>query len=1101
MPLDLITVPTVRDALSALRYAGPFRDSPLLGLDLVTQRLRAEQLADTRQGRAWALGRCLEDAVDDRLRRLRGVQPGASHVVVTADDELATLRQDLLSGSTERLDLALVHWRYLSPAHLTAQAVSHALGVTDRTLRNRLARGTERLTEALRQLEVASARELAASADLTLAERVIVDEDAPPRGVIELLGELQALVSQHQATIRITPEQLTAVARYPAAELIAYRLGRVAEWSLPRYRLDSRFVELSLLVDLGEESQSGRWQAREERFTDLRHVLAEVREPAVVLLGPPGSGKSTLLRRLELDLARDALGPGDPEVAAPLTFLVSLNQYRPASPKADPPAPREWLAERWAARYPKLPTLAEIAAQRPVVYLLDGLNEMPHRSADDYRARIALWKQFLLESVTAESGHRVVIACRGLDYSAPLSTPAMRVPQVQIEPLGDERVQDFLRCYSPANAASLWAELAGARVLEAVRWPFFLRLLVEDASETGRVAPDLAALFTAFVRRALVREIERHSPHLQPGVLMDARDYERVVSGRGWRNPYELPERGELFPGLATLAYGMQQASAEGEMSQVRIGYDAALGLVGGRDAVGVIRAGEDLGLLDEDRAADEVMFQHQLVQEYFAGRRLARASRPELVAAPWRIADVRPELRDVLERVPISETLPSLPQTGWEETTILSVTMAREPEPVLRELVSHNVVVAGRAARITAVQNRLSARFLDDLRWKLVGRSRDPDADLRARIEAGLALGWLGDPRFERRVGPFGEYLLPPLVTVPAAVYPIGDDEPIKSLEGFTIDHMPRHTLAIGPYRIGQFPVTNAEYGSFIAAGGYDDERWWTTVAGRDWRRGIGTAAAMHLGVRYWVAAYRAEPALMEDFKATGHWDDAMYERALRRVAMSETELTEHLHDLYPEVRHTEPRYWRHSRFNNPLQPVVGVSWFEAHAYCTWLGAQAGVEVQLPSEVEWEAAARGTAGRLYAYGDASDALGGNVAETRVRRTTPVGVFVHGDTPEGVSDLAGNVSSWTRSLFDVEEAALWEDVKPKFGYPYDPNDGREDPEVPLQALRIDRGGRWDGASHFARAAARSTNMPGSRPDSLGFRVVVPAAAVSGGRKQ
>ncbi len=354
------------------------------------------------------------------------------------------------------------------------------------------------------------------------------------------------------------------------------------------------------------------------------------------------------------------------------------------------------------------------------------------------------------------------------------------------------------------------------------------------------------------------------------------------------------------------------------------------------------------------------------------------------MVTAPWRVAEIQPGLREILETLPAAETLPALSTTGWEETTILAAAMVREPEPFLRAVMAHNLVVAGRAARLPTVQPKLSAAFLDELRWALVGRSRDPEADLRARIDAGLALGWLGDPRFVRRVGPHGEYLVPPLMAIAGGVYPIGEDEAIEFVGGTTTAHIPRHDVEIAPFRIGQFPVTNAEYACFLAAGGYEDEHWWDTAAGRDWRRGIGTAAGTHSNVRYWVAKFRAEPELMDELRVTGQWDEELYERGLRRVAMTDEELTAHLHELYPEQRFTEPRFWRDERFNDPLQPVVGVCWYEARAYCTWLAAQTGPAMRLPTEVEWEAAARGREGRAYAYGDAFDPLKGNTVETRV---------------------------------------------------------------------------------------------------------------------
>ena len=126
--------------------------------------------------------------------------------------------------------------------------------------------------------------------------------------------------------------------------------------------------------------------------------------------------------------------------------------------------------------------------------------------------------------MAGEPGNRVVFSCRSLDYSAPLSTPRLRVPQVQLEPLTDEQVRDFLDRYSPGNAEALWAAIDGTAHLEAVRSPFFLRLLVDQVEATGEIDGGLAALFTGFVRQALRREVERDNPLFEPGELLDRRD-------------------------------------------------------------------------------------------------------------------------------------------------------------------------------------------------------------------------------------------------------------------------------------------------------------------------------------------------------------------------------------------------------------------------------------------------------------------------------------------------------------------------------------------------------------------------------------------------
>ena len=165
-------------------------------------------------------------------------------------------------------------------------------------------------------------------------------------------------------------------------------------------------------------------------------------------------------------------------------------------------------------------------------------------------------------------------------------------------------------------------------------------------------------------------------------------------------------------------------------------------------------------------------------------------------------------------------------------------------------------------------------------------------------------------------------------------------------------------------------------------------------------------------------------------------------------------------------------PATWNDDAFNNPAQPVVGISWYEARAYCAWLSAQTGQSYRPPTEAEWEAAARGRAGRRYAYGDDFDAARCNTFETHVRRTTPIGVFPGGATPEGLVDMTGNSWDWTSSLY-----------RP---YPYEIHDGREDPAA--EDRRVVRGGSWDFARSLARAAFRLVYAPDFRVSSLGFRV-------------
>jgi len=912
------------------------------------------------------------------------------------------------------------------------------------------------------------------------------------RSVAETLEALHAVIRGDAATVVLTTDQVRRAAQHRPADLTEHRLGRIAEWSQPRYRLDGRFVALTLLVDQGEESAAGRWAARQERYDGLGAVLAAVPEPALVVLGPPGSGKSTLLRHLELDAAVAALRRKAP--ADTVSFFVQLNQFKPVRSGEDVPAPGDWLAARWAERNPRLPPLEALLAEGRMLLLLDGLNEMPAASEREFLTLVEGWKDWLVRLLDVWPGNRVVFSCRGLDYSAPLSTTALRVPQVQIEALSDDQVRAFLRLYSPVRGEAIWSAVAGTPQLEALRAPFFLALLVDQVEATGDLARDRAGLFTGFVRQALKREVERDNPLFAMEELLATRDLRRIALWQ-WRNAYELPERGALMPRLSGLAFGMQAAMGGGEASQTRVAYDTVLDLVGDPHARDIVRAGVAISVLDEDPAADEVLYRHQLLQEYFAARVLARAPRAELVAAPWRAADIRPGVAELLRALPPGETLPALRQTGWEETTVLAAAMAEKPEPFLEAVMAANLVVAGRAAAQPTVRARLGAAFVDRLSWALVARSRDPEVDLRHRIACGLAVGELGDPRFPRRDGPHGAYLEPPLVAIPAGTYPIGEDGPLAwsvlDVQGTTRAHVPRHAVALEGFAIGRFHVTNAEFACFVAAGGYDDERWWTTGDARRWRRAELGNEGLRANDRIWRQRFLEEPGLFEAMEAEGRFptEDAL-ERWRRNIALDDAAFEAAIAAHWKPERPSEPRFWRDPRFDRPTQPVVGICWYEARAYCAWLGAQMGCVVRLPTEVEWEAAARGPEGRCYPWGDAWDPVRANTNELRLRRTSPVGVFVEGDSVFGVSDMAGNATVWTSSLFGTADAA---DDEPVFAYPYDPADGREDAHAPNTVCRVLRGGEWSYVQGNARSAYRGSNMADVRLDVTGVRVVVERA--------
>jgi formylglycine-generating enzyme required for sulfatase activity len=163
---------------------------------------------------------------------------------------------------------------------------------------------------------------------------------------------------------------------------------------------------------------------------------------------------------------------------------------------------------------------------------------------------------------------------------------------------------------------------------------------------------------------------------------------------------------------------------------------------------------------------------------------------------------------------------------------------------------------------------------------------------------------------------------------------------------------------------------------------------------------------------------------------------------------------------------------------------PVVQVSWDDALAYCQWLAKVTGRSYRLPTEAEWEKAARGTDGRIYPWGNEWDAKRCNTNESGPGDTTPVEAYPQGASPYGVLDMAGNVWEWTSTLWGKDRE------KPDFKYPYQAADGRENLAAGTDALRVLRGGSWDYDRVVVRCAARDWVVPVIRDDVYGFRLLL-----------
>ena len=239
----------------------------------------------------------------------------------------------------------------------------------------------------------------------------------------------------------------------------------------------------------------------------------------------------------------------------------------------------------------------------------------------------------------------------------------------------------------------------------------------------------------------------------------------------------------------------------------------------------------------------------------------------------------------------------------------------------------------------------------------------------------------------------------------------------------------LPQHRLYLPDFYIAKTPVTNEQYQAFTRATGYQtvaEERGWSWVwCDNDWQTVSGA-----------------------------NW------RHPQGPASDIVDKTDH--------------------------PVVQMSHQDAVAFCRWLSLETDRPFRLPSEAEWEKAARGDDGRIYPWGNRWDSGHCNTGESGIGDTTPVTAYPVGASPYKVLDLIGNVWEWTASLWGEQM------IKPSFGYPYNATDGREDMTAGDGVYRILRGGSWYYLSDLARCAVRYWYSRDRRIALFGFRVAVSA---------
>lgn len=219
-----------------------------------------------------------------------------------------------------------------------------------------------------------------------------------------------------------------------------------------------------------------------------------------------------------------------------------------------------------------------------------------------------------------------------------------------------------------------------------------------------------------------------------------------------------------------------------------------------------------------------------------------------------------------------------------------------------------------------------------------------------------------------------------------------------------------PPRLMQTAEFQIAHAPVTVSQYAVFIDSKAIKEKQWWSEE-GVDWLSG-----------------------------KTDGWG-----REDRRV----------------------PDGWE-AQLKKPFRPITGVTAYEAEAYCKWLGEMKNKSIRLPTEVEWEYAARGDDARPFPWGESFDVSFTNIAEGEFLDAVDAGSKPNDISPFGLMDMCGNVQQWTSSEYT-----------PVQGEP-----------VPPGPLRVARGGSFNDTVFGARTSYRRGYPPGFFYPFLGFRIVV-----------
>jgi formylglycine-generating enzyme required for sulfatase activity len=708
----------------------------------------------------------------------------------------------------------------------------------------------------------------------------------------------------------------------------------------------------------------------------------------LVLLGEPGAGKSMVLRYLALLLALRIQGhavdlpPGWDAATPPVPIFCPLGTVaellRTTHPDPDQvlwQAIGNVLDGKQGIRNGLRDHLKDAIRRGGVLLLFDGLDELP-TSYDNPREQIARAIRRFAETVGSQI--TIVVTCRVLPYQTAgnWNLPADEGWVVRtLQPLAFGQVRQFVQQWYHELAGSFDepAEERAERLITA------LHRTTNDRIQKLIESPLLLTMLAILHYNCNELPDERVEVYEQcVELLLDRWEPRRTpgVQREGLLAQVAIPDLKleQLREELHKLALQAQEQPPAGDGRGMLDRYMLTGRLV---DFFSRLRCPDPLakvevfvdGLVQEAGllqapADDRYAFPHLTFQEYLAACGLAnRADMVNAAYGYWTGTD----------------------SNRWREVLLLFVGRLRQQGslsveqyavPWLERLIAPKLGKQRKDPLQRARDAALAARSYQELGGQRALASTQ--IDVEAKVEAPLRTA-IVDLLEMAHSG----VALDDRVTAAQVLGDLGDDPRLLDpATGTSPDGRYWCPIDAGPFWYGddrkeklqqvsityhfdiaRYPLTNAEYACFVETGGYEQQEWWTE---QGWQ---------------WIQ----------------------------------------------QRQHTQPERFASEGYNNPSQPVVGVSWYEAAAFCHWLTAQGHnqgwlsneEEIRLPTWLEWERAARHTDQRSYPWGEEEPtAEHANYTETGIERPSPVGCFPTGAAVCGAQDMAGNIQEWTSTSAD-----------------------------------------------------------------------------------